>query len=198
MTETSSFNRQPSNLDYAANTQFRFLIDKLPKTEFFVKAANIPGISIGEVTQPTPLSNITLPGDTLSFENLNITFIVDEFFNNYIEVQDWMRGTAFPVDHKEYLDLLRTGRDKSPQSIPSRVSIEAGKTGNAPNDAPIYSDGILTILSSKNNPIAEVRFRDLYPVSLSGIDFTQDATDVTYLESTFTMGYAYYEIFKLT
>ena len=109
-----------------------------------------------------------------------------------------MRGTAFPVDHKEYLDLLRTGRDKSPQSIPSKVSIEAGKTGNAPNDAPIYSDGILTILSSKNNPIAEVRFRDLYPVSLSGIDFTQDATDVTYLESTFTMGYAYYEIFKLT
>ena len=198
MTETSSFNRQPSNLDYAANTQFRFLIDKLPKTEFFVKAANIPGVSIGEVTQPTPLSNITLPGDTLSFENLNITFIVDEFFNNYIEVQDWMRGTAFPVDHKEYLDLLRTGRDKSPQSIPSRVSIEAGKTGNAPKDAPIYSDGILTILSSKNNPIAEVRFRDLYPVSLSGIDFTQDATDVTYLESTFTMGYAYYEIFKLT
>ena len=171
MTETSSFNRQPSNLDYAANTQFRFLIDKLPKTEFFVKAANIPGVSIGEVTQPTPLSNITLPGDTLTFENLNITFIVDEFFNNYIEVQDWMRGTAFPVDHKEYLDLLRTGRDKSPQSIPSRVSIEAGKTGNAPNDAPIYSDGILTILSSKNNPIAEVRFRDLYPVSLSGIDF---------------------------
>ena len=79
MTETSSFNRQPSNLDYAANTQFRFLIDKLPKTEFFVKAANIPGVSIGEVTQPTPLSNITLPGDTLSFENLNITFIVDEF-----------------------------------------------------------------------------------------------------------------------
>ena len=61
MTETSSFNRQPSNLDYAANTQFRFLIDKLPKTEFFVKAANIPGVSIGEVTQPTPLSNITLP-----------------------------------------------------------------------------------------------------------------------------------------
>ena len=48
MTETSSFNRQPSNLDYAANTQFRFLIDKLPKTEFFVKAANIPGVSIGE------------------------------------------------------------------------------------------------------------------------------------------------------
>ena len=127
MTETSSFNRQPSNLDYAANTQFRFLIDKLPKTEFFVKAANIPGVSIGEVTQPTPLSNITLPGDTLSFENLNITFIVDEFFNNYIEVQDWMRGTAFPVDHKEYLDLLRTGRDKSPQSIPSRVSIEEEK-----------------------------------------------------------------------
>ena len=84
MTETSSFNRQPSILDYAANTQFRFQIDKLPKTEFFVKAANIPGVSIGEVTQPTPLSNITLPGDTLSFENLNITFIVDEVFNNYI------------------------------------------------------------------------------------------------------------------
>jgi hypothetical protein len=43
----------------------------------------------------------------------------------------------------------------------------------------------------------EVRFRDLYPKSLSSVDFTQEATDVVYLEGTVTMGYKFYEIVKL-
>ena len=36
MTELSSLTRQPSKLDYAAATQFKFNIIKLPKVEFFV------------------------------------------------------------------------------------------------------------------------------------------------------------------
>ena len=48
MTETNSLTRQPTKLDYAAATQFKFNIIKLPKVEFFCTAVNIPGITLGE------------------------------------------------------------------------------------------------------------------------------------------------------
>ena len=39
----------------------------------------------------------------------------------------------------------------------------------------------LTILTNKNNPVMEVRFQDVFPVSLSGLDYNQNVTDVEYL-----------------
>ena len=46
---TTSISRQPSKLDYTSPTQFRFLINQLPKVEYFTTEANIPGITLGEV-----------------------------------------------------------------------------------------------------------------------------------------------------
>ena len=47
-------------------------------------------------------------------------------------------------------------------------------------DVAQYSDATLTILSSKNNPVLEVRFRDLYPTSLSVLSYDQQC-DTSYL-----------------
>ena len=49
------------------------------------------------------------------------------------------------------------------------------------------------ILTSKNNPNLEVRFRNIYPTSLSGLDYNQQATDIDYLTATVTFEYAIYE-----
>ena len=43
----------------------------------------------------------------------------------------------------------------------------------------IYSDGTLTILNGINRPMFSVKFKDMFPYSLSDIQF--DATDVEYL-----------------
>ena len=43
MTTTNANNRQPTKLDYAEPTKFRFNVIKLPKVEYFCTAANIPG-----------------------------------------------------------------------------------------------------------------------------------------------------------
>ena len=63
MTTTNANSRQPTKLDYASPTQFRFSIIKLPKVEYFATAANIPGITLGQANQPTPLKDIPIPGD---------------------------------------------------------------------------------------------------------------------------------------
>ena len=58
----------------------------------------------------------------------------------------------------------------------------------------MYSDAVLQILSNKNNPIVEVNFQNVFPTSLSALDFSQAATDVEYMVATAEFAYQIYEI----
>jgi hypothetical protein len=49
-------------------------------------------------------------------------------------------------------------------------------------------------LSNKNNPIVEVVFENIFPISLSGLDFTQTSTDVEYISASAEFAYQIYEI----
>ena len=75
--------QQPTVFDYATGTQWRLAFQRLPKTTWFCTAANVPGINLGEAQYPTPLHDLHLIGDKLTFENLTINFIVDEELQNY-------------------------------------------------------------------------------------------------------------------
>ena len=77
-TTINAIQRQPTEIDYADPTKFKFSITKLPKVEFFTTAANIPGINLGDAVFPTPLKTIPVQGDEVTFDNLEIQFIVDE------------------------------------------------------------------------------------------------------------------------
>ena len=94
-TETSPLNRQPDQLDYSSPTQFRFILNQIPKVQFFVQTANIPGISLGEAVIPTPYKDIPYVGDKVTYESLNVQFLVDEHLENYIEIHNWMVGLGF-------------------------------------------------------------------------------------------------------
>ena len=75
MTTTNVINREPSKRDYASPVQFRFKMSKLPLVEFFVQSANLPGISLGNATQTTPLYDIPIPGDKISYSPLDLSLI---------------------------------------------------------------------------------------------------------------------------
>ena len=68
MTTLNAIDRQPTKLDYASPTQFKFSITKLPKVEYFCTAVNIPGVNLGETTQATPLKKIQITGDKITKE----------------------------------------------------------------------------------------------------------------------------------
>ena len=150
MTITNSLTRQPTKLDYASPTQFKFSILKLPKVEYFCTSVNIPGISLGDATQATSLKNIPIPGDKLTYEPLQMTFLVDENLENFQEIHGWLVGLGFPRDHIEFRNLLTSGSDRFPTRNSTNVSSEAGKVKYAAADAgPTLSDATLTVLSSK-------------------------------------------------
>ena len=193
MTTTNSYSRQPTKQDYASPTQFKFGIIKLPKVEYFCTAVNIPGITLGSFNQPTPLKSIPQPGDQLTYENLSMTFLVDENLENYQEIHGWLVGLGFPRDNAEFRNLLSSGSDRFPVAN-QRVSTEPGKTKYGTTDqGPVFSDATLSILTNKNNPVTEIIFRDVFPIALSGLQYNQQATDVDYLVATVDFRYTIYD-----
>ena len=194
MTITNSYTRQPTKLDYASPTQFKFTIIKLPKVEYFCTTANVPGVTMGSSAQATPFKDVPIPGDKLEYDTLNIQFLVDENLENYREIHGWMTGLGFPKDHSQFRSLQAAGSDRYPTTTREDLSKEIGDVvKQTSDDGGLYSDATLFILTSKNNSNIEVRFRDIYPISLSGLDYNQQATDVNYLTASVTFQYKLYE-----
>ena len=191
MTTTNVNTREPTVLDYASPVQFRFKCSKLPTVEFFCQTANIPGISLGQATVDTPLKSIPFPGDELNYQDLGISFLVDENLNNYKEIHDWLTGLGAPQNHNQFSTLRDTGTDRFP-----------GQTTNSPNnntvpDGGTYSDATLTILNSKNIAKVEIRFHNIFPTSLGALSYDVQASDVNYLQASVDFSYMYYEIVQL-
>ena len=191
MTTTNVYTREPTKLDYASPVQFRFKCSKLPTVEFFCQTANIPGISLGQATIDAPLKSIPFPGDELNYQDLSISFLVDENLNNYKEIHDWLLGLGTPQNHNQFSTLRDTGTDRFP-----------GQTTNSPNnntvpDGGTYSDATLTVLNSKNIAVTEIRFHNIFPTSLGSLSYDVQASDVNYLQSNVDFSYMYYEIIQL-
>jgi len=194
MTTTNSYSRQPTKFDYASPTQFKFSIIKLPKVEYFCTAVNVPAVAIASKVMQTPLADIPLPGEKINFSSLEMTFLVDENLDNYAEIHGWLMGIGFPRDRQQARDLLGAGADRFPKSSGTDLTTDAGKVKYGP--IPIggmFSDATLTILSSKNRPVKEVRFSDVIPTALSGLSYSQQADDIDYLQATVSFDYKIYE-----
>lgn len=194
-TTTNMLARQPTELDYADPTKFKFSIQKLPKVEFFTTAANLPGINLGESIFPTPFKQVPVMGDDLTFDNLEIEFIVDAQLENYRELHQWLVGIGFPKARTQFSSFRR---DEA-SSFPTVESVKGDVTnpGTPTGIQAMFGDATLTVMSAKNNPVMEVRFSDMYPVALSGLSFNQQEADVSYLTATATFTYKLYEMFTI-
>ena len=198
MTELNVNTRQPSKLDYASPIQFRFKMAKLPKVEFFVQTANIPGISLGTATAVTPLYDYPIPGDKITYSTLDISFLVDENLNNYKELHDWISGLGFPKNHQQFADLQATGADRFPGSTASSVATGSKRTPAPLAEGGTYSDATLTVLSSKNIAKTEIRFSNVYPISLGSLSYDIKASDVDYITVQASFNYLNYDIVQIS
>ena len=197
MTDTNITDRTPSKFDYASPIQFRFKITKLPKVEFFIQSANLPSVTLDEVQQPTRLKSIAMPGSTLTFGNLELSFLVDENLDNYKELHDWIIGLGTPESDEQFAGLLATGSDRFPGSTASSAPT-GSNTASPLNEGAIYSDATLTVLNSKNIPKTEIRFRNVYPTLLTGISYDIKANDVSYIQASATFSYLGYKIVQIS
>ena len=192
MATSRTIDRQPTKLDYASPTQFRFGINQLPKVEFFTVGANVPSITMGDAIFPTPFKDIPIMGDKLTYENLSISFIVDEYLENYISLHEWMTAIGFPKNRTQFKDFRANTSNVSQAT--QGTSLDIGDVQPPTPANALFSDGYLMILSNKNNPIVEITFHNMYPVSLGALEYSQGATDVEYLTVSADFAYQIYEI----
>jgi len=165
----------PAGLNPLSPNGFNFSISKVPNVTFFCQQANLPGITLGDPTFSTPFSTQPLPGDTLSYEPLQVQFLIDEEMLNYNIIYNWIISLGFPESYSQYTTLL------------------AGDNVQYGELAKNYSDGVLQILDSNNNPIRSVTFYDLFPTSLETITFASTNNDVSYVVGSATFKFGHYK-----
>lgn len=179
-----------NNRSFVSQLNFSLAINRLPNTIFDVQSTSIPGISLGFTTVETPFANIPYPGDHLEYGDLNITFKVDEKFNNWLEIFKWLTGLGFTKTFSDYADL-KSGIQKNLQGLALLQSKQVDVSRKIGN---IFSPITLTVLTSHKNPLIEFTFVDAFPTSLSPIEFnTTDAT-VDYLTATASFKYTSYGV----
>ena len=166
---------QPDLFDYAQNNQYQVTLSNFPLTQYFCQSVIVPGITLGQINRATSLANIPTVGDTLEFDNFSMTFFVDEELRNYREIHDWMVNIGFPYSHGQFMATKR------------RDIVERD------GDLDLYSEIIVTILSSKNNPKVRVKIHEAFPITLSGLDYTNADADAVYLTAEVSFAYAHYE-----
>ena len=150
----------PSNYNLLSPVSFRFDIARLPNVTFFTQGVNLPGISLEETILPTPLIDIPFPGTKLTFESLELNFLVDEDMANYIEIMNWMLGLGWPEKSQQYRDLVDSDSE----------IIQLDKSNSTELEA-VTSDAVLSILTNNKNVNIQVSFRSIFPSSLSAITF---------------------------
>ena len=111
--------------------------------------------------------NLPLEGDTLTFEALSLSFIVDEDLQNYIEIYNWLTALGFPREYSQFAILQE----------PSAASKTLSK----------YSDLSLVVHTNKSNPNYKIKFTDVFPTSISSIQFdaTPTGMDPIVVDATF-------------
>jgi hypothetical protein len=173
-----NFPNQISNRNFLSPVGFKFTLAKEPKVPFFCNNAKIPEISLSVLQQPTYLKDLDIPGGKLQYGDLSLRFIVDEDMENYMAIHNWLTGLGFPETTGQYRDLLTDPTDVTKPLDPKKA----------------FSDGTLYILDSNFKTNATVKFKDMFPIYLTSLDFDSTQTDIQYFTASVTFKYTVYNI----
>lgn len=173
----SAIDFTPTNKNFLSPLGFKFFIRKLPNVNFFIQKVNIPGLQMGGTPEaPNPFVKIPYSGDHLEYNELRVTFRIDEDMKNYLEVHNWLRGLGFPEDFAEYRAIQNEDR-----------MLGGG----------LKTDASLIITTNGKSPNIECVFEDIFPISLSDVDFNTTDETINYIEATATFRYTQYKISAL-
>jgi hypothetical protein len=175
--------RNPTNRDILQSTKFKLNMARLPGVTYFCQTVNLPGVSLTEVIRPTPFVDLYMPGEKLIYDTLNATFLVNEDLSDWQQLHDWIRGMTFPHDFAEYVNLAKL-------SAASQIRVGS-------KVPPQYTDGSVTIFTNKNNPQIRINLKDMFPTTLSGIQFSAMDSAENIITCDVSFRYSYYNIERI-
>lgn len=175
-----------SNLNFLTPSQFVFTMQRLEGVAFTCQTANVPNISLQPSTQFARVKDTPVPGDTITFGDLLVTFLIDEDMKNFKALQDWMVQITADLDTNDYNTYINR-----------QAEFPTARNATLKPIAPTMTDATMSITDSNNNVNIEVRFKDLFPTSLEAIQFDITDTTMPYLTASASFAFSYYEIVKI-
>jgi hypothetical protein len=139
----------PINPSFLSNNKFEFVIERLPQFTFYVQGINVPSISMSPTQIPSPWTQMYMPSNQLTYEQIQVTYTVDEDMKSWFELYNWMTNLGNP----ETLDKLGT------------LTSTPGKVNSA------MSDATLIAKTNANNANIKFTFVDMFPIELTGFQF---------------------------
>ena len=169
----------PTNQNLAQPSKFLLSFDRLPNLTFFCTKVNLPGVTLGEAVQNNPLVDVPVAGDKIVYDSFDVTFLIDEELLAWTTVLDWIKGLGFPETTDQY------------KNLPLQQKLQLG------TNRPQYSDAIVTIYTNKNNPVLQMKFVDLFPTNVSGLQFDVSQSSHNVMTAMATFRFANYSILRL-
>ena len=182
--QSNFYNSLPKTYDYLIPNAFRFGVKDIPNVSFTCQSANIPDIQLGYAVQPTPFVDIPTIGDKINFGELAIRFLISEDMSNYLELYRWIVAIGFPKDYNQFSTFVK--------DRPSRFPFVTNTNGTS--EILAYSDATLTILDSTNTAKVNIIFKNLFPTSLSALDFDIASGSVEYFTAIASFKYTIFEV----
>ena len=152
------YKEQPSNRNFLNPIGYLLKLEKFEGVDFFCQTANVPDITMPTTEVASQFRNLPIiPGGGVTFGDFVVSFIVDEDLKNYNSIASWIR------DNGNADQMQRT---------------------TAKDD--ILTNAQLQIVTSQYNPAFIVDFRNIFPISLTGLQFDATVSDVEYITATAT------------
>ena len=92
-------------------------------------------------------------------------------------IHNWLTGLGFPETPQEFID--KTTDEENQRDMNEQ-----------------FSDGSLRILNSNFQTLGIVKFADLYPTSITSLEFDATESDINYFTAEATFKYTIYNIVK--
>lgn len=155
-----------NNISNLGQNFFHFELERIPTVIYNVQEITLPNFSMSEQDQPTTLGiPIKRPIGAYKFDNLSLSFLVDENMKNWFEIYKWMRN------------LGNIDSDCENNSLPFNQWMTVAT---------------LHITKGTYNDNIKVIFKEIFPIALSGLRFSSTGSSYQAQVATATFAYTYY------
>lgn len=142
-----------TGLDFFYQDKFKFVLRKTKLVSYLCFDVKFPSVTINRIDVQTGINPYPVAGNKLLYDNLTLSFKIDENLENWLEIYNWMRGLGTPSSSDEFVELLNTN--------------DVRRKGNV-----VTYDGTLFTLTNKMSSNVKFFFNDMFPINLTGPELT--------------------------
>ena len=142
-----------------------FTIEGEKEMSYFLTTFNLPGMSIGTMPIANPFKAHNDPGNTLTYDELSVTCLIGENFDNWKASVDW----------------LKTATDG--------VTFSTATSGRMTKKA-----GSIVLLTNNGNKFGDIIINNMFPTTIGSVSFDIQSVEPTPLTFDMTLQYESYKI----